>query len=469
MAILLDELLDLQRRAFARDPLPPLDQRLERLARLEGMTATHANAIAAAASADFGHRAAADTMLGDTLVTIAAIRQMRRHLRRWMRGRRVPTPLYLRPGSSRIVRQPLGVVGVISPWNYPYQLAIAPAAAALAAGNRVMLKPSELSAHTSELVRELIEANFERDEVAVVLGDASVGRSFAALRFDHLFFTGSTAVGREVAVAAARNLTPVTLELGGKSPAIFDSGAGFDEYTPRLAFGKLFNAGQSCVAPDYVLIPDGTVDSFVASMTRAVRALYPHLRTNRDYTSVVSDRHLERLRALVADARERGATIIEINPAGETLSGPERKFPPTLVTGADESMAVMREEIFGPILPVMTYATFDEVIAGLAARERPLALYWFGRDRGRRERMLHASAAGGVTVNDTLWHFAAESLPFGGIGQSGSGAYHGERGFLTFTHEKPVFQQARISAAAWLYPPFGRRFDLLVRALRRIV
>jgi coniferyl-aldehyde dehydrogenase len=465
----LDELLALQRRAFLHEPFPLIEVRLDRLSRLEAMTTANASAIAAAASADFGHRAAADTMLGDTLVTIAAVRHMRRHLRRWVRDRAVRTPPYLRPGRSRIVRQPLGVVGVISPWNYPYQLAVAPMAAALAAGNRVLLKPSELTARTSELLRELIETNFRRDEVAVVLGDASVGRNFAALRFDHLFFTGSTAVGRDVAVVAARNLTPVTLELGGKSPAIFDVEADFDACALRLAFGKLFNAGQSCVAPDHALIPNGSQDKFVASMERAVRTLYPSLGSNPDYTAVVSGRQIERLRSLVADARARGATIVELNPAQEILPGPERKFAPTLVLGADDTMAVMREEIFGPILPVLTYERLDDVIARLAAQERPLALYWFGRDRGRRERVLHETAAGGVTVNDTMWHFAAESLPFGGIGQSGMGAYHGERGFLTFTHEKPVFQQARLNAAACLYPPFGRRFDILMRALRRIV
>ena len=465
----LEELLGLQRQAFLREPYPSIGVRLERLARLERMTVTHAARIAAAAAADFGHRSAADTMLGDTLASIAAIRHMRRRLRRWMRTQRIPTPLYLRPGRSRIVRQPLGVVGVISPWNYPYQLAVVPAAAAVAAGNRVMLKPSELSAHSSELLRELIDANFRSDEVAVVLGDASVGRSFAALRFDHLLFTGSTSVGREVAMAAARNLTPVTLELGGKSPAIFDPEAAFDDYAPRLAFGKLFNAGQSCVAPDHVLIPKGATERFVASMERAIRTLYPSLGSNADYTAIVSDRHFERLRALIADAAQRGATIVEINPARESLLPSERRFPPTLVLNADESMAVMREEIFGPILPVLTYAGPDELLARLAAQERPLALYWFGRDRRLRARMLRETLAGGVTVNDTLWHFAAESLPFGGVGQSGMGAYHGERGFLTFTHEKSVFEQARFNAAAWLHPPFGRRFEFLTRALRRIV
>jgi coniferyl-aldehyde dehydrogenase len=465
----LEELLALQRAAFLKEPLPPIGVRLKRLARLEAMTTAHSESIAKAAAADFGHRAKADTLLGDTLSTIAAIRHMRRHLRSWMRGRRMPTPLYLRPGRSRIVRQPLGVVGVISPWNYPYQLAVVPAAAAIAAGNRVLLKPSEVSARTSELLRDLVTANFPNDEMAVVLGDASVARQFSALRFDHLLFTGSTAVGREVAVAAARNLTPVTLELGGKSPAIFDTDANFDEYAARLAFGKLFNGGQTCVAPDYALIPAGSAERFVASMKRAVLKLYPTLGTNSDYTAIVSDRHLKRLSALVADAKERGATIVAINPANEVLPGPQRKFPPTLVLNADPSMAIMREEIFGPILPVLTYERLDDLIARLGIEERPLALYWFGHDRRRRERVLQATAAGGVTVNDTMWHFAAETLPFGGIGASGMGAYHGERGFLTFTHEKAVFQQSRLTAAGWLYPPYGRRFDVIVRVLRQIM
>ena len=360
------------------------------------------------------------------------------------------------------------MAGIISPWNYPVQLALAPALGALAAGNRVLLKPSELTPATALLLRELIAANFAQDEFSVVLGDANVGRMFAALPFDHLFFTGSTAVGRHVARAAAENLTPVTLELGGKSPAFFDADADLVLGTTRLMVGKLLNAGQTCIAPDYALVPAQHVDSFVAAVTSATARLYPTVASNPDYTAIVNDHHYRRLQELIDDARKKGARVVTLNPGSEVFDPAARKLPPTLLLGVDNSMAVMREEIFGPLLPIETYYNFDEAIARINARPHPLSLYFFGKDRDRRARALRETNAGGVTINDTLWHFAHDGLPFGGIGASGMGAYHGEASFRTFTHEKPVFLQPRLAATRLLYPPYGATYEKLLALLKRL-
>jgi coniferyl-aldehyde dehydrogenase len=464
----LARLFELQRAAFARERFPALATRRDRLARLRKLVAGNEERFIAAVSRDFGHRSAHETRLAELYVVGAELAHAVAHLSRWMRPQRVATPLHLLPGRARIERQPRGVVGIISPWNYPVQLALGPAIAALAAGNRVLLKPSELTPATSALLRELIAAHFAEDEFAVVLGAADVGRAFTQLPFDHLFFTGSTAVGRQVALAAAENLTPVTLELGGKSPALFAPDADLASSAPRLMVGKLLNAGQTCIAPDYALVPEGTLDAFVAAIEKATAALYPSVAANPDYTAIVDERHYRRLSALIDDARAKGARIVAINPAQELLGPALRRLQPTLILGANDTMAVMREEIFGPLLPIETYASFDDAIARINARPHPLAFYYFGRDGAQRRQALAQTIAGGVTVNDTLWHFAHQNLPFGGVGTSGTGAYHGEAGFLTFTHCKPVFTQPRLAAVKLLYPPYGAKFERVLALLRRL-
>jgi coniferyl-aldehyde dehydrogenase len=456
------------RNAFAAEPDPTLALRRDRLDRLAALIAANEADIVAAIAADFGVRPAQETRLAELFMVAAGIRHARRNLARWMRPRRVPTPLYLRPGRSRIVRQPLGVVGVISPWNYPVQLALMPATAALAAGNRVLLKPSELTPKTSALLQRIVGARFAADEFSVVNGGADVGEAFSRLPLDHLFFTGSTAVGRKIALAAAENLTPVTLELGGKSPALVTADADLDVVATRLAVGKLLNAGQTCIAPDYVLAPAGRVDALVAALAAAVAALYPRLGANPDYTSIVNDRHYRRLTGLIDDAEAKGARVIRLNPDNEALPEQARKLSPTLLLDVRDDMAAMRDEIFGPILPIETYATLDEAIAKINARAHPLALYAFGGDSRSRERILRGTIAGGVTLDDTLWHFCNEELPFGGVGASGTGAYHGERGFLAFTHEKAVFAQPRFALTPLLYPPYGRRFEAVLKLLRKL-
>jgi coniferyl-aldehyde dehydrogenase len=463
----LERVLGAQRHAFAADRYPDLATRRDRLGRLHRLVTRHEAQLVEAVDRDFGHRSSHETRLAELYVVASEARHAIRRLPRWMRARRVRTPWHLLPATARILRQPLGVVGVISPWNYPVQLALAPALAALAAGNRVMLKPSELAPRTSALLVELVHAHFREDEFAVITGDADVGKAFASLPFDHLFFTGSTAVGRSVAIAAAQNLTPVTLELGGKSPAVFDADADFALGVPRLFAGKLLNAGQTCIAPDYALVPHARVDEFAAAAAAAVTRLYPSVVANADYSSIIDPRHYARLIALVEDARARGARVVALGEATRDAGYP-RRLAPTLVLGVSDDMAIMREEIFGPLLPVETYATLDEAIVRINARPHPLAMYWFGEDRSRCERVLRETLAGGVTVNDTLWHFAHDGLPFGGVGASGSGAYHGEHGFATFSNEKGVYVQSRLAPTRLLQPPYGRMFERVLAQLRRL-
>ena len=454
-----------QRRAFAADSNPPLAARRERLDRLLALLDENEPALIAAVDADFGGRAAQETRIAELHVTRSAIRYALRRLGRWMRTRRVATELAFLPARNRLAPQPLGVVGIVSPWNYPIQLTLCPLVAALAAGDRALIKPSELTPRTSALFAELIGKYFDPDLVSVIVGDAETGKAFVALPFDHLLFTGSTAVGRQVAAAAAVNLTPVTLELGGKSPAIFDSSCDLAEASARVAAGKLFNAGQTCVAPDYLLVPRGQADAAATAVGAAMARLYPKLAANPDYTAVISERHRDRLVALVAEARDAGARIVEINPAGESFAD-SRKLAPTIVIGAPPTSRLMQEEIFGPLLPIVEYDGIDEAIDAVNRGARPLALYWFGRDAARRERWLSQTISGGVTVNDCLLHFVQEGQPFGGVGASGVGAYHGEWGFRTFSMLKPVFHQSRLSGLPLLRPPYGRVTDWVLAALK---
>jgi coniferyl-aldehyde dehydrogenase len=460
----LQTLLRGQKHAFQSDMSPSRAVRLDRLNRLSRLLDSHAQEFSAAISSDFGTRSHIEIRITETLVLQSGIRHAMRNLARWMKMRRVWTALAYRPGRSRIMRQPLGVIGIISPWNYPLQLALAPLIGALAAGNRAMLKPSELTPAFSQALASSIAAAFAPDEVAVVTGDASVGKLFAALPFDQLVFTGSTAVGREVAQAAAKNLTPVTLELGGKSPAIIDVSCDLESIIDRIAWGKLINAGQTCIAPDYMLVPRSHVDRFVRRLRTSMLALYPRFRANPDYSGIISERHLRRLRELIEDARKRGATVIELETA-EPGSG--RQMPPTLLLNVDDTMRVMNEEIFGPILPIVPYDTLQDALTYVNRRERPLALYWFGQHSAARERVLAGTIAGGVSINDTLMHIAQENLPFGGVGASGQGHYHGEFGFRQFSKEKPVFIQSRFSGGGLIRPPYKPSIERVLTWLSR--
>lgn len=456
--------LEQQRAAFAAEPHPTLDVRRDRLQRLHKMTAQHADELAAAISRDFGHRARQESLLTDLFTVQSAATHALRHLRGWMKPRRVPTAMHFWPAHNRLLRQPLGVVGIVSPWNYPYNLAMSPAVAALAAGNRVMIKPSEATPETSALMARIVAAHFAPEEMQVITGDAEVGRAFTALPFDHLFFTGSTAVGRAVALAAAKNLTPVTLELGGKSPAIVDRSAPLALTAERLAFGKLLNAGQTCVAPDYLLAPKEMVGPLAAEIVKVAQRLYPRVADNPDYTSIVSPRHHARLQGLLDDARAKGAQLM---PTHADTPG-DRRLVPHLLLGVNDQMAVMQEEIFGPLLPIVPYEREEDAIAYVRAHDRPLALYWFGRDGAAQQRVLEQTHAGGVTVNDCIWHLGQEEQPFGGVGASGMGSYHGEWGFRTFSKEKPVFVQSPLAGTKLFHPPYGATFERLLGLLKKL-
>lgn len=462
----LADLLSGQRNAFASEMQPSPGVRLDRLERIRDMTDRHRQAWIDAISADFGGRAAQETIVADLLGVLADIAHTRRHLKSWMATRHMPTRLMFRPGWNRLMRQPLGVVGIISPWNYPYLLAVAPAVGALAAGNRVMVKPSELTPRFSDLLAKVVSENFKPEELTVVTGGPDVGRAFSALPFDHLLFTGSTAVGRTVAQAAAKNLTPVTLELGGKSPAIIDQSADLAAAVPRLMFGKLFNAGQTCIAPDYVLLHESHKPAFETAVRSTVAKFYPSFAANTDYTSIVSDRHVARLGDLLADAKAKGARIIALGKTDDTPPSNRRALPPSLVFDASDEMRLMQEEIFGPILPVKTYTKIEDALAYINAHDRPLSLYWFGSDTAVRDRVLRETISGGVTINDCLLHISQLDSPFGGVGASGMGHYHGEFGFRTFSKEKPVFYQSAWSGGGKLRPPYGRRFEKMERMLR---
>ncbi len=461
-------LFDTQYQASRAQIDVPLALRLDRLQRMRALIDVHGAALADAVQADFGVRSPRLTEIADFFVLRALLGDLEKHSSAWMKPRRVRTPIYLQPASGHIQRQPLGVIGIIGPWNYPLQLTLGPAATALAAGNRVMIKPSELTPHTSALLATVLHQAFAADELCVVQGGADVAHEFASLPFDHLFFTGSTTVGRKVAAAAAANLTPTTLELGGKSPCIVDASCDIASAAIKIAHGKLLNAGQTCIAPDYVLLPQGREAEFERAFAFAVARLFPTLTGNPDYASIVSDRHHARLQSLLSEAQAQGARVVEIQTGGTASAAPgNRQMTPALVFGAKPSLRLMNEEIFGPILPVLTYRKLDEAIATINAAPRPLALYWFGSDTEARDHVLHHTVSGGVTVNDTLLHIAHENLPFGGVGESGWGAYHGETGFLRFTQQKPVLVQSRFAMGSLFYPPYGAKFDRVMGLLKR--
>ena len=441
------------------------EERMAALARLAEMLRENTAALCDAIDADFRGRASQETRLLEIVPALSALSHARRHLRGWMRPQRRPTGRWFL-GRSRVICQPLGVVGIVVPWNYPLYLAVGPAASALAAGNRVLVKMPEGTPRTSALLQRLVGEAFAPDVFAIVNGGPDVAREFVALPFDHLLFTGSGAVGREVMRAAAANLTPVTLELGGKSPAIVGRGIDIAQAADRILFGKCVNAGQTCIAPDYALVPEERVDAFVEAARVAVARLYPTLRDNRDYSAIIDERHRARLAAYVDEARASGARVVEINPAAEDLRS-SGKVAPTLIVAPGEALAAMREEIFGPVLPVVPYRALEEAIAFVNARPRPLALYVFDHDRSAVDLVLRRTVSGGATVNETLLHIAQDELPFGGVGPSGMGEYHGRAGFETFSKRKAVFYASRLNALALLRPPYGARFEALARLLLR--
>lgn len=455
-------LLEKQRADCARDGLPSAEIRIERLDKSIDLLCTHSDALCAAMSADFGHRSTDQSRFSDISGSIDTLKYAKKNVRSWMRPEKRATmfPLGLFGARAAVHYQPKGVVGIISPWNFPVNLTFAPLAGVLAAGNRAMIKPSEFTEQTSALMSELIAKYYEEDEVAVVIGGADVGAEFTSLPFDHMLFTGATSIAHHVMRAAAENLVPVTLELGGKSPVFIGKSADIPKAALRIMSGKTLNAGQICLAPDYVFLPEGKESEFVEAAKSAVTAMFPDgLRDNDDYTSVVNQRHLDRLNTYLEDAREKGADVIALNPGDEDFSQqPHHKMAPHIVVNANDDMLVMQDEIFGPILPVRTYNNVQETVAYINKNPRPLGLYYFGSDTTERDYVLDNTTSGGVTINDVFFHVAQEDLPFGGVGPSGMGAYHGEEGFNEFSHKKAVYTQASADLFALIRPPYGDKF-----------
>ncbi len=457
----MQRLLEVQRSAFMTSLPVGAALRIDRLNRAIAMMVDHAERWAAAASEDFGHRPRAITMISDVIASINALKHAKKHLSGWMQGerRRPLFPLGLLGASARVDYQPKGVVAIIAPWNFPIGMVMMPLAGVFAAGNRAIAKPSEFTPATSALFAELVPEYFGIDEFAIVTGGAEVGKAFSGLPFDHIIFTGATGVGRHIMRAAADNLVPVTLELGGKSPVIVGRNADIANVAARVAQGKLMNAGQICLAPDYMLIDSAREGALVDALIDSASAMYPTIADNDDYAAIVNDRHHARLTELIDDARTKGAEIVVVNPAGESLgAGNARKMPLHIIRNASDDMKVMQEEIFGPLLPIRLVADTDAAIAYVNAHDRPLGLYYFGRDRAEEQHVLDRTISGGVTVNDVIFHVAQEDLPFGGVGPSGMGSYHGFDGFRTFSHAKAIFRQGWIDVAklGGVKPPFGK-------------
>lgn len=456
----LDRLFAAQRAAYAANPMPAADQRQQWLKALRDLLSDERQALVEAISADFSHRSADETLLAELMPSLHGIHYASRHLKGWMKSSRRKVGMAFQPASAKVVYQPLGVVGIIVPWNYPLYLAIGPLVGALAAGNRVMLKLSESTPATGQLLKTLLGRIFPEDLVCVVLGEADIGVAFSRLRFDHLLFTGATSIGKQVMRAAAENLTPVTLELGGKSPAIVSRDVPLKDAAERIAFGKTLNAGQTCVAPDYVLVPQDRVGAFVEAYRQVVNSFYPTLADNPDYTAIINERQLTRLNGYVSDATSKGALLIPLFEQGQG-----RRMPHSLLLNVTDEMTVMQDEIFGPLLPIVPYQDLDQAFAYINQRPRPLALYYFGYDKREQNRVLHETHSGGVCLNDTLLHVAQDDMPFGGIGPSGMGHYHGHEGFLTFSKAKGVLIKQRFNAARLIYPPYGKSIQKLIQKL----
>ena len=449
-----------QKAAHIRDGMASAELRIDRIDRAIGLLVDFQDEIEEALVKDFGHRSRDASRFTDVASSISTLKDSRKHVKAWMRPekRRTELPFFLGQ-KAEVQFQPKGTIGIISPWNFPVNLTFTPLAGVFAAGNRAMIKPSEFTEHTSELMARMFAQAFSEEEVAVFTGGPDVGAAFTSLAFDHLVFTGATSIAHHVMRAAADNLVPLTLELGGKSPVILGRSADMEKAAKRIMNGKTLNAGQICLAPDYAFVPKDKSAEFVGHAQSAVANMFPTLKDNDDYTSVVNQRHYDRLQSYLTDAREKGAEIIEINPANENFTQqPHHKIPPTLVLNPTDDMAVMQDEIFGPILPIKEYTETSEAIAYVNANDRPLGLYYFGEDTAEKETVLNSTTSGGVTVNDVIFHIGQEDLPFGGVGPSGMGSYHGRDGFLEFSHKKAVYIQTGSELISILRPPYGEKF-----------
>lgn len=454
-----------QKAAFLAHPMPTAKERKNKLNALRKSFLAHTDALVSALSVDFGHRSSYDSLLSDMLPTTNSLRYCAAHVRRWMRPRRRKSGMLLMPAMVRVVYQPLGVVGIIVPWNFPLMLSLGPLAFVLAAGNRAMIKMSEFTPKTNQVVAKLIADVFDEDEVAVFEGEVEESKAFSSLPFDHLLFTGSTAVGREVMRAAADNLTPVTLELGGKSPVIIAPEMPLDLAVERLIMGKCLNSGQICIAPDYVLLPKNRERDFARAYCEAFKARYAS-QGDRDYTAVINQQHYARLQALLDDAKAKGGVVVDAGQGTAVSDEGRRMLATQLVLGATSLMRIMQEEIFGPLLPVIGYDSLDQAIEYITSHPKPLALYIMSLDRGIQRKVLDHTHSGGVCINDSVLHVCADDAPFGGVGPAGMGRYHGREGFETFSNPRTVLSRSsKLNTGLAIHPPYGRP---LMRMLLRL-
>lgn len=461
----LQQLLDAQKKAFLTNPMPSAQERIDNLDKLHNAIVIYKDRLVAAINDDFGNRSTAETLLAEYFAALEAIDFNRKRVKKWMKVERRHVPQTVAPGSVKLMYQPLGVIGIIVPWNLPFFLGISPLISSLAAGNRAMIKTSEFAPETSKVVKAMIESIFSEDEVAVVEGDVEVSTAFSALPFDHLVFTGATSVGKIVMAAAAKNLTPVTLELGGKSPVLIHHDFPIKEAASRIAFGKALNCGQVCVAPDYVLLPENQAEKFAYEFASVIKKRYPTIKDNQDYTSIINERQYNRLKSYLDDAVEKGAKLIEINPADENFEG-TRKMPMTLVLNVTDDMLVMQEEIFGPILPIRTYKNVDEGVDYINANPRPLGLYYFDWDKARADSIVERTHSGAVAINDTMVQGNCDDIPFGGIGPSGMGHYHGREGFVNFSKAKGIVRKGKINSSDFVAPPWN---NFMFRMLTKLM
>ncbi|MBL0711633.1 MAG: coniferyl aldehyde dehydrogenase [Colwellia sp.] len=458
-----NECFESQKNNFLSAPYRSYDERISDLKKLKKLLIDNQKAFIEALDKDFGGRSADDTRIGDIITTISGLNYTIKNLKKWMKPEKRKVDLLFQPAKASILFQPLGVVGVVVPWNYPVFLSLGPLSTALAAGNRVMLKMSELTPETAKLLADILQQNFSKKQVAIVGGEVDIATAFTSLAFDHLFFTGSTNVGKIVMKAAANNLVPVTLELGGKSPAIIDDEIDIKLAVSRFILGKVLNSGQTCVAPDYIFCPEGKEAELVEELRTVYSKMFPKVTGNKDCTSIINDVQFKRLNGLLDDARSHGAKItpLIIEPVDET----QRKMPLTVLTNVNDSMKVMQQEIFGPIIPIFTYKNTADAIQYINKNDRPLALYIYSFNKDFQQEILLNTHAGGVCINEATFHVANDDLPFGGIGASGMGQYHGKEGFRTFSHGKSILEKGKVSFAHLLFPPFGGIIHKLVYKL----
>ncbi|WP_372778570.1 coniferyl aldehyde dehydrogenase [Litorivivens sp.] len=460
----LQETLNLQREAFVREGEVALETRIDRLNRCIAMLVDHQKDICAAVNEDFGCRSRHVTLMTDIFTSVGSLKFVRKNLKKWMKGekRSAPIPMNLFGARARIQYQPKGVIGIMTPWNVPVNMIFSPLADAIGAGNRVMIKPSEFTPKTSELMQKLFRDYFDDSEIAIVTGGAEVGAAFSSLKFDHLIFTGATSIGKLVMKAAAENLTPVTLELGGKSPVIVSDSGNIEEYAEKIIAGKGMNSGQLCISPDYCFVPASRLEAFISACKANINTLYPTIMDNPDFVAVINERHYDRVKGYIDEAKEKGVRVEALNPAGEGWSDRSKhKIPLHLIVDPSDELSCMQDEIFGPILNIKPYRTIEECLSFINQRPRPLAMYYFGNDKIEREHVLANSIAGGVTVNDIAMHVSCDDLPFGGVGHSGMGNYRGFEGFRTFSHAKSVFTQGFVNLAklAGTLPPYSEKVD----------